>query len=91
VKWTISAIRGNGSKFFLSSTNILISTQYSPFYTHIIRILWTTFCPLSSTNPYEITTLVVCTPFNFVPRYSSVIIQQQFLIPCTHKCTVKYV
>jgi hypothetical protein len=83
VKRTMSAIRGNKSKFCLSGRHILIPSQYCPVYTRIIRILVTTFCPLSSADLYEVTTLVVCTTFNFVPSYSSVTIQQQFLIPCT--------
>ena len=77
--------------FCLSSTYILISSQYSFFCTCILRILGITFSPLNSANLREITTLVVCIPFNFAPCYSSVIIQQQFLIPCTHICILKYV
>jgi len=65
------------------STYSSISTQYSLFSTRIVRILGIIFCPLSSANLCEITTDVVCIEFNFVPCYSSVIIQQQFLTPST--------
>jgi len=60
------------------------------FCTCILRILGITFSLSNSANLCEITTLVVCIPFNFVPCYSSIIIQQQFLIPCICICILEY-
>ena len=86
VKWTMSAIRGNRSIFLPLLTYILISSHYSLFDTRIVRILGL-HCPVSSGNLFEITTQVVWTQFNFVPCYSSVIIQQQFLSSRTQMYT----